>query len=402
MIRLRGRFTDPALRKLAKEGSIPLELRDQRYPALVLRFKTGRTRASWFSVSGRTWRKAGEWPVVSASEAISLWGSPVDDGKSAGCVLTWYAERLAPAVAGGEKRARSMVSMINAHLMGAFAAQLITGIDRAVVDQRLIQPMRQAGYKPSYIKRALADIKTVFARAKRLDVIAVNPFGEMTWRDFSNTPVKPRGAKLLPHDLPDLLTALASAQPSKRLLLTLMLLHGTRIGETRQTRWNHFDYAGRTWRIPEAITKTTAHALPLTPLAICLLADHRRAMSCEVFVFGSDGEPVSENRASEWARDVSEQAWQSHDLRKLANTCWKELGIDYWVRERLLNHRKTDLDAAYNHGDDSAAMLRALCRWHRALINAGLLLPESADRVQMLRELEALEAAPVAGFRLCA
>ncbi len=63
-------------------------------------------------------------------------------------------------------------------------------------------------------------------------------------------------------------------------------------------------------------------------------------------------------------RSVSLGEWTAHDLRKLARTCWADLGVDYMVAEQLLNHSMTKLDQAYIHTYMENQKRSAIELWH--------------------------------------
>ncbi|CAK3544202.1 hypothetical protein VCRA2121O67_410021 [Vibrio crassostreae] len=56
---------------------------------------------------------------------------------------------------------------------------------------------------------------------------------------------------------------------------------------------------------------------------------------------------MSAAKASSIIQTVSQRKWTAHDLRKLARTCWTELGTDYLIGELLLNHTLSKLDETY-------------------------------------------------------
>ncbi len=65
---------------------------------------------------------------------------------------------------------------------------------------------------------------------------------------------------------------------------------------------------------------------------------------------------------------VSNSEWTAHDLRKLARSCWADLGIDYMVAEQMLNHSMTKLDQAYIHTYLADQKRAAIELWHSHLM----------------------------------
>ncbi|MGL4508359.1 MAG: hypothetical protein ACRCUF_21770, partial [Aeromonas sobria] len=80
------------------------------------------------------------------------------------------------------------------------------------------------------------------------------------------------------------------------------------------------------------------------------------------------GRPIGKTKANELFQVISEKAWTSHDLRKLARTVWADLGVDYIVGELLLNHTLKDLDATYIHTAMAVQKREALACYHDWLI----------------------------------
>ena len=56
----------------------------------------------------------------------------------------------------------------------------------------------------------------------------------------------------------------------------------------------------------------------------------------------------------------------------MARSAWAELGIDYWMAERLLNHKPKGLDAVYIKTEALSERLKAVNVYHDWLIKQGL------------------------------
>jgi integrase len=164
------------------------------------------------------------------------------------------------------------------------------------------------------------------------------------------------------------------------------LMFATRIGETRQLRWSMIDWQSRMIVIPAELTKTNVtHVLPLTPLAIDVLRAFEACKSDSDLMFPAGDEALNSQAAQDAIRQVSKGKWSAHDLRKLARSAWAELGVDYWVAERLLNHKPRGLDAVYIKTDGLAKRMEALQVYHEWLKNQGF----SAGIMQALRNKSA-------------
>jgi integrase len=183
---------------------------------------------------------------------------------------------------------------------------------------------------------------------------------------------------------------LANATAQNRLLGLLLLLFGTRIGETSCARWSAFDFKAKLWRIPADETKTgQAHALPLTSLSVGVLQQHRLALShrmkrCD-YLFPKKSDHSQAQTAQAGSQKIGKLAqgqWSAHDVRKLCRTTWTELGIDHLIGELLLNHQPSQLDKAYIQTLAQAQCLSALTTWHHYLEDNGLAAFLSARSTQ--------------------
>jgi hypothetical protein len=94
-------------------------------------------------------------------------------------------------------------------------------------------------------------------------------------------------------------------------------------------------------------------------------------------------------------RRLSDRQWTSHDLRKVARTCWMDLGIDYLVGEMLVNHALKNMDATYIHTAAETLKRQALETWHARLDECGLMdiLGETYPRHEVsIKALQATES----------
>jgi integrase len=84
------------------------------------------------------------------------------------------------------------------------------------------------------------------------------------------------------------------------------------------------------------------------------------------WLFGQTDCP-SDSDADKLIRIASKGKFSAHDLRKFARSCWATIGIDYWVSERLLNHKQKGLDAVYIKADALDVKHAALTQYHQWL-----------------------------------
>ena len=165
----------------------------------------------------------------------------------------------------------------------------------------------------------------------------------------------------------------------------LMLAHGTRIGETLQAQWSHISLVERVWVLPELNCKSRRqHILPLTPQVLALLARYRQALPdarAQIdWVFPvRGGARLSPTTASAMFRTVSGGKWSSHDLRKLMRDCLADLGVDFFIGERLINHSLGKVSETYLTRDVMERFREALERWHARLDECGFSLAHGLD-----------------------
>ncbi len=378
------KITDPEIKRQAILLGIT-ELSDKSHP-VRLRFHKSRLKASWFYVDYRdgtaNWHKLGHWPAIPAKTlfkqlpelVVKLAGGEfpnLNDFTTISDLLIWFCDRSQRDRGLSDKRKCNIKSSINKHLIPRLGKQLISEITPALIDDELIRPL-QTDYGIGTIKLHFAILKVAFKKAKTIKKIKSDPISDIKFNHFIEARIPIKASKLLPGNLPETLNQIAAAKVGPQMLTRLMLMLGTRIGETRQLRWQHFDIDNARLVIPETITKTVAHSLPLTESLINYLqvyasSQNNTCRSVYLFPNGKGRKSIDESQANDWVQSVSDRAWTAHDLRKLARTCWADLGVEWWIAERLLNHAISKLDAAYIHSTAERGKLASLGLWHEHL-----------------------------------
>lgn len=401
MSALEVKFSDTVIARYLKDEAVS-QLRDPRYP-LRLRFNKARTRGSWFVVSykaGRTiWKKVASYPTQTfkdLSPRLADICSASNDGRHVSSanewsdlsgLLGWYGNRVAASRNTSQPRKATVASAIKCHLLPKLGSVALDDIDHSSIDSMLMQPM-QADYTPAHIESVWKILKAALNQASKLEMIEANPLERMKWSDFFDRPVASKGAALRPYEIRTVIDSLAEQKPEIKFFVSMMLLHGTRIGETRKAQWKNFDIHGRVWHIPASDTKTKeAHQLPLSDLAIQLIDEYRQYQQSHkkntAFLFTEGNKKaLSGNSASAWVRTAREGDWTAHDLRKLAKTAWADIGIDHYISERLLNHKMSKLDTTYNYSQVEKQKKAAIELYHGWLIDHGInaLLTETMPR----------------------
>lgn len=372
------------------------ELYDPRHK-LRLRFKKNRLGGSWYYVTredGKTkWHKLGPYPAINFRTMIkhlpeilsNRIAEPDKNGtsshglKTIGEVLDWHLSQVLSDGRLSDSRKVNAKSAIINHLIPRLGEVPITHINRSKINDLFIWPMQQQ-YKASTVKMMFGLLKLAFKRAKKLEVVNRNPIEPYVFSDFIKSPIKPKPSSLKPADIPQIVEQLKNKPMKDRMLVVMMLAHGSRIGETRLAKWDNIKLKEKVWYLPEQDTKTKQeHKLPLTENMITMLINYRDLQKREgyrgAFLFPQcyrTGKAISAMAANTIFKQVSDRHWTSHDLRKVARTCWAELGIDYMIAERLLNHAMSRLDETYIHTYADNKKREALNNYHEYLSQQGL------------------------------
>ncbi|NIF28856.1 tyrosine-type recombinase/integrase [Pantoea sp. Tr-811] len=385
-------LSDTEIRKQA--GQPVRQLRDLRYPELRFRYSTvDRTRGAWHVVVRGKWGKAGDFPSLTTKAMLTalpaILGRRAADAEATsltstwsrtGELLDWYLDRMLRDRNLSAKRKAGAKSAITCHLAPRLHDLPLAEVSKATLDQRLMWPL-QEHYALSFVRLVFNVLAVAMRKAHRLGMIEQNPMGSLRFGDFVGVRIKPKSSRLRERDLPDLLAKLATwreARPGDALLALMMLCHGTRLGETRSALWRNVDLQAGQWFIPADDTKTKQnHTLPLTRQACALLSRYQAQQAAQgyqgAYLFpASRRGPLGATAASQVFADLSCRQWTSHDVRKVARTCWMDLGVDYLVGEMLVNHALRNMDATYIHTTAEALKRQALERWHDHLDGLGL------------------------------
>lgn len=301
--------------------------------------------------------------------------------RTTGDVVLWWLERVEQNRATSDSYKRNTRSMVRKNIVPAVGKVLVTRLDRRVLDDKLVWPMVCGGKKAGTQQKAFQALRQAFLMAEKTGRIKSNPMAALTFKSFHPGAIGSKPASLSRVDLPALVKQLSEdfdRDPVKGLLPLMMLAHGTRLSETLQAEWAHISLTDRVWVLPELNCKSRRqHILPLTPQVLALLARYRQAMPdarAQVdWVFPvRGGSRLAETTASSMFRKISGGKWSSHDLRKLMRDCLADLGVDYFIGERLINHSLGKVSETYLTRDVMDRCREALERWHARLDECGL------------------------------
>ncbi|MGH8334490.1 MAG: tyrosine-type recombinase/integrase [Pseudomonas fluorescens] len=383
------KLSDAEIQRNAKLEHVR-DLRDASHPALHFRFAKNRARGSWYLLNKRQWHRIGAFPdlstkqVVAALPAVRLrvaadGAASVSGWVTVGELLDWFADRMARSRSLSAKRRSAGKSAISCQLKPRLDDLLLRDVSAQTLDKLLMWPSQEE-LSLSYVQQLYRLLAVAFRQARKLDLIPVNPMAELKFVNFTTARILPKAARLRDVQLPELVAQLTErfdSAPSDAMLALMMLCHGTRIGETRQTRWADIALLERDWFLPAAHTKTkTELRVPLTDQVCSLLQRYRGLQAAQgyegAFLFPSRrGAALSENQASAVFTRLGQGAWTSHDLRKVARTAWTDLGVDGHIGEMLLNHSLGKIASTYINTQAKEQRRLALVKWHNWLDERG-------------------------------
>lgn len=406
------RFSESEIKKCQSDSAFT-EFRDERYP-LRLRFNTKRNKASWYIVhcaNGKAhWHKIGAWPIIKLKDILanlSQYKANMEarlkiqvfesQFKTVAELLNWYLERSQSDQTIKPSRRTTIKWAITRQLNPQIGQLEIENLNHQLLDEKLFWPL-QKEYQIATIRSLWAVLKLAFKRAQKLKLIQRNPVAEFEFSDFIETKIKPKAAQLDKQQLSELQHDIERASVPAKFMVLFMLMHATRIGETRQTKWTHFCFDSQRWHIPEELTKTRQSlTLPLTEQAIDLLKQYRMWQQSQnysgVFLFPNQRKrnALTANKANDLISEVSKGDWSSHSLRKLARTVWADLGVDYMSAELLLNHALSRLEQTYIHTYAEEQKQKSLTKYHDWLNQQVPELMQSLQSVTDLRSTNQLD-----------
>lgn len=379
------KFTDGLLRRASKESFI---CRDVIVPQLQFRPARLHGKVGYFhclySEGGVSTSKAlGEYPIVNLQEArkqARKWlveqhakrykVSSVERFTNVGELLDWYQSNIAQQELNSLRTMKNKSHRVESLLRPYLSEVGISDCSSQLLDKAWLRPLNNR-FSPSTLRGAYQTLKAAFKQAHGLRYIDENPLSALNFTMLLPASIKPKKAALAGLPLSEVVRQFQHFSPPDRFLCLLCLGFLTRNTETVLARWRDFDTEKMSWSIPEEHTKTgAALALPLSTYSLKWLADYKRQQRryCRSrFLF-----PIKQGRSS-WTSSYAAQRvmkaskgrFTLHDLRKYGSTYLRDSGVDYYLVERLLNHKKTHLDATYIHTTLRAPLMEVIEYWHR-------------------------------------
>jgi len=333
--------------------------------------------------------RIGKYPEISAQrahQAISNIHLKADcfahnELKTMAELCDWYINRTKSNKQIKVKTVKQTVSLITNHIKPYLAHLMIEGINEGQIDQYWFTPI-QSKLALSTIALGLTTLNAMFTWATKLKFLSKNPVDKLSIAHFTHQRPAIKIGRLTDVKLKQCLKTFNELPMQNQLLLVMLLLHGTRIGETTNARWDAFDFNMSLWRIPASDTKTKKpHVLPLSPIAIEWLKAYRRFQyrtNRSKYLFPQSTnkrKPQSANVSSRLISSIGKGEWTAHDIRKYARSHWLENGVDYIIGELLLNHSLSKLDQSYIQTTAMNLCRDALVQWSECLLILGLPKP---------------------------
>ena len=388
-------LSDAAIKRHAADPTVK-QLRDTRRPVLF-RYHASRKSGSWYVVTyhkgnPNPYSKIANWPALDTSSfmealpkilqrlAIDPSAAVVMDGwQTVGELLTWYLDRNKRDRNKSTKRKDAIRSVIKCHLRPRLAGEHLADMSQSRLDEKLIWPL-QEGYSLAYVRQVFGVLMGAFKQAAKLKLISVNPLAGFTFPDFIAASIEAKPGAIRPDQLRAVLAHLISLKdelPDSIALAVMMLAHGTRIGETRLAKWKNINLEDGEWFIPAAEAKTRQElVVPLTYQIRQFLRAYREQQKAANYVGAylfpaRNGQPINAKQADQLFKPLGAGEWTSHDLRKVARTCWADLGVEFQVGEFLLNHQLPGISATYIHTTLKQQKRDALESWNVWLNDRG-------------------------------
>jgi integrase len=389
------KLTNDIIKGFAGEFGV---LRDTVKSKLYFRYHAEQTKGSFYLVKRpgegvpAKWLLLGRYPDMSVTLARAAYdvkyarqatGKPNVSGDAGSFtfvndVLDWYALRRKREKGLSDYTCKNTLSTVKNRLLPYFAGVKIKDIQMQLVSERLYFPLQEK-YAMSTFEQTLKVLKAAFLQASKMKLIDENVFAEMRYSDFCTVRPKRADCRFEQHDIKVLFKRLKELPLCDRMLPLMLLMHGTRIGETCAASFDRLQQ-GR-WEIRGSETKTgTMNTIPLTGYANAMLRTYRQSLRKQInyrgqylFFKKNHRQPISGSHGSTKVRELCNGQFSAHDLRKRARTWLQENGVDYFIGELLLGHRPPGLSLIYIQTYAVEQCAIALDMWHKYLVKNGLL-----------------------------
>lgn len=164
--------------------------------------------------------------------------------------------------------------------------------------------------------------------------------------------------------------------------LKVMMLTGLRRSEPYLAEWSHISFDSRIWRIPPENNKSAReNEVMMSNMLIDVLKEQQayvEYMGGSKWVFPSTIDASKHIDPQSITRSVKRHCdsgfwrlkddskipdWTPHALRHTFETKLSEIGVDYIVLKRLINHALGNMSDVYNHAQLNDKKLEAMEKW---------------------------------------
>ena len=236
--------------------------------------------------------------------------------------------------------------------------------DMAAVDvkkvhiQHIVDAMMSRGDIVRMTKRVIGDLRQMFGFAIERDFVASDPTALIKKSKIG--PDGERDRVLSETELIDLFKKLplSGLAATSQCALLLQMATISRIGETLAARWEHVDFEGRYWHLPDT-KNSKAHKIWLSDFALLHLGILRDITGTTSWLFPNSklNGPLNSKTVTKQVADrqrthgplkgrtkqidalqLAGGHWRPHDLRRTGASAMAELGTLPDVVEKCLNH----------------------------------------------------------------
>ena len=297
-------FTVPGTQKRAR-------LSLGSYPATSL------VRARTLAIEARGKVEAGEDPRLTGVDAAMTVG---------GLIQTYLATKK------GIKTCRELERRLRADVLPVIGPVKLADLHRRDV-HRVVDPILERG-APVAATKAFGDLRAMLGWAVERGYLDHDPTVGMKAKK-----AKPRERFLTEDEIAALWKAWPKALGDEMAIaLKLALVSGQRIGEVTGITLDEIDFAKAVWNLPAERTKNgSAHAVPLSNMALNLIAEARR-IEIGGRLFRLNTQRLA-NFLSQRRGLLPVQDWTAHDLRRTVCTHLAMLGVSPLVIGACVNHR---------------------------------------------------------------
>jgi len=284
-------------------------------------------------------------------------------------LLNWYVEFRLSDLGITANTKRNVVHQATNLLLPKFGEVPIEQISAGYLAETWLIPS-QVEFGLSTLKGAFQCLKAAFGQAQRLGYLVNNPVKEIAFSDITAGKVIPRKSNIERWPLKQLLSLLVKFPEDTKMFCILCLGYLTRNGETALATWNDFDFDKMLWHIPGSNTKTGQGLThPITPKMSSALLRYRtwqrkRLRSKFLFPRSKGHKPITPSQIAHGVSRLSNSKLRLHDLRKYGSSYLRDMGVDYYIVERILNHKMTTLDQTYIQTSVSSIVRKELEKWH--------------------------------------